>query len=313
MSPRGLAAVPSVPDVGASEEMRRIVEVCERAAHGDLEARITGVPADPELGRLCHAINHMLDVADAFVREASAAMESCSRERFHRPILLRGLRGAYRKGAAVINTAGLKMKESSAQLSFVAEVAAHNVSSVATVATACEELNVTNSEISRQATESTRLTEQAVGQSRQAVDAVGALADAVRKVDSIVALINKVAGQTNLLALNATIEAARAGEQGKGFAVVATEVKELSRHTAAATGEISSQVEAMRKTASDVESYIAGIGESIEQVDLAALAIARSVEEQVHATGEIGRSIDEVARDATLVSERIGGVKASRS
>ncbi|MBX6423169.1 methyl-accepting chemotaxis protein [Thermosulfurimonas sp. F29] len=50
--------------------------------------------------------------------------------------------------------------------------------------------------------------------------------------------IRDIANHTHLLALNATIEAARAGEAGKGFAVVANEVKELSRQTEEATGEI---------------------------------------------------------------------------
>jgi methyl-accepting chemotaxis protein len=302
---RTAAAMPAA----GRDELDRIAAICERAAAGDLEARIVGIPADPELGRLCQAINHMLDIADSFVREAAAAMENCSRDRFHRPILLRGLKGAYRNGAAIINAAGVKMKDSSEQIAFVARMASDNVASVSTVAAACEELNVTSTEISRQTADSAKLTEHTVEQTTQAADAVTALNEAVRKIDSIVALINKVAGQTNLLALNATIEAARAGEQGKGFAVVATEVKELSHNTATATDEISQQVEMMQKTARDVGRFIEGIGRSIKQIDEGASAVAQSVDEQRKATAEIGRSITEVSKNTTQMSERIGGVR----
>lgn len=58
----------------------------------------------------------------------------------------------------------------------------------------------------------------------------------------IAELIADVAAKTNLLALNATIEAARAGEAGKGFAVVANEVKQLSRQTQYAAGNIGESI-----------------------------------------------------------------------
>ncbi|MEZ5285915.1 MAG: methyl-accepting chemotaxis protein [Vicinamibacterales bacterium] len=297
---------------GDAGELDRIAAICERAAHGDLEARIVGIPEDPALGRVCRAINHMLDIADSFVREASAAMECASHDRFHRPILLRGLKGAYRNSAAIINRAGVKMKDSSEQLSFVAEMASENAASVGTVAAATEELNVTGAEIARQTADSTKLTQQAVAEAGRAAETVQTLNDAVRKIDSIVTLINKVAGQTNLLALNATIEAARAGEQGKGFAVVATEVKELSHNTARATDEISQQVEMMQGLAGDVEQLIEGISQSIRQIDQGASSVAMSVDEQRKATADIGRSITEVSQNSRRISERIGNARAAR-
>lgn len=41
----------------------------------NLEARVVGVGAPPALARLSRAINHMLDMADLFVREVSTVME----------------------------------------------------------------------------------------------------------------------------------------------------------------------------------------------------------------------------------------------
>src|SRR5690349_23081976 len=98
-------------------DLDQVADICERAAHGDLEARINGLAADPTaLGRLARAINHLLDIADSYVRESAAAMDHCSRGQFHRPILLRGLPGSYRDSAVVINRAALQMKQSADQI-----------------------------------------------------------------------------------------------------------------------------------------------------------------------------------------------------
>lgn len=297
----------------AREDLGAIADVCERAAAGDLEARIVGMGAEGDLGRVCRAINAMLDLADSFAREASAAMEECSRDRFHRPILLRGLKGAYRKSAAVINAAGSKMRDSSEQIRFVGRLAAQNAESVTTVAAACRELSASSSEISRLTADSARLTQSAVGEVAQATEAVAAMSDAVRKVDGILGLIVKVAEQTNLLALNATIEAARAAEHGKGFAVVATEVKELSRSTGDATGEIAQQVQRMQEAAHRVALAIQGIHDSIAQIDDGAAAVAHALAGEAEATADIDRMIAEVSENTSRVSSRIGGVRAARA
>lgn len=296
--PSGDATAPTLDGLAA---------VCERAAAGDLEARVVGLMGHPELGRLSLAINAMLDGADSFVREAAAAMENCSHDQFHRPILQRGMKGAYRQSAAVINAAGAKMRQGRDEIMFVGGLAADNLHSVQAVADSLTQLNETSSRIAREATGAAQSTQLAVGEAERASDAVRAMNDAVKAIDGMVRLINQVAEQTNLLALNATIEAARAGESGKGFAVVASEVKELSRNTGRATGDISAQVEKLQRTAREVGTLIGGIRESIRRIDESAVTISGSVSDQVRATADIGRSIREVEANATQVSERIRG------
>ena len=48
-----------------AETLALIIDTCERAAAGDLEARIQRTPDDPGLARVCRAINHLLDISDA--------------------------------------------------------------------------------------------------------------------------------------------------------------------------------------------------------------------------------------------------------
>ena len=295
-----------------SADMRRVIEICERAAKGDLEARITQIDSDSEFGTLCKAINHMLDIADSFTREAAAAMENCANDRFHRPILLRGLKGGYLQSAAVINQAGVKMQKSHKRLVATAQLASETASNLTTISAACEELNSSNAEILRQAADSAKQTESAVNHASHAGEDVHMLSDATRKIETIATLINKISQQTNLLALNATIEAARAGEHGKGFAVVANEVKELARSSARATEEIGQQITTIQGKASDVVTFIEGINVSIQNINQGAANIAHSVQEQVQATNDISKNILQVSGATSQISSNMNNISLAK-
>ena len=121
------------------------------------------------------------------------------------------------------------------------------------------------------------------------------LVEAAKKIGEVVSLINSIAQQTNLLALNATIEAARAGEAGRGFAVVASEVKILAQQTAAATGEIQSQVDGMQSATAKMVEAIQAIVTTIGAITEVTTMVASAVEEQGAATHEIARNVQQAA------------------
>jgi methyl-accepting chemotaxis protein len=125
------------------------------------------------------------------------------------------------------------------------------------------------------------------------------------EVSAVVSIITSIAEQTNLLALNATIEAARAGEQGKGFAVVAGEVKDLSRETAEATGDITAKVTAMQADTSGAFEAIQRIGQVIGRIDELQQSISAAIEAQTTATNLIVAHIDVAERSAGAVAGSI--------
>ncbi len=84
---------------------RQAKEVCKRIAAGDFEARILLIPENDSMAELLRLINDMIDGCDAFVREATAAMEAVRHNKFFRRILPGGLHGALLQGANTINNA----------------------------------------------------------------------------------------------------------------------------------------------------------------------------------------------------------------
>ncbi len=140
---------------------------------------------------------------------------------------------------------------------------------------------------------------------------MSALSAVSASVSSVVGLIRSIAEQTNLLALNATIEAARAGEHGRGFSVVAAEVKALAKQTAEATGEITSQVEAIRNGVAAASEAMNRIDSGIQDADLVIGEIGAALDAQSAAIEDMNRHVSGAARAGADLSSRIEGAHRS--
>lgn len=200
-------------------------DVCRRAAHGDLEARVLNIDderhANPDMPELLHAINHLLDMTDAFVREATASLEFAGDGKFFRRVLLAGMLGSFARAAKSINAATTQMAEEKKALDTAHE----------------QRLEL----------------EEDFNKLREVVRA---LADATGHIDLMSKTMAKLASQTSLLSINASIEAARVGDMGRGFGVVASEVKKLATQAASASSEIQGRVRELTGAAKNTSETI---------------------------------------------------------
>jgi methyl-accepting chemotaxis protein len=262
--------------------VRRLTRPCEDAAAGDLEARSEPGPElerVPELAALHHAVNRVLDVSDAFVRESSAALTSAAEGRFHRKLLLTGLRGAFRKGASDINAARAAMQETSGRVTEAQSARLRLADEFESVVLAMsEQVATASTEMSASASGLTTAASAASTEVSAARETITSLTRSSAEIKDIIALIDSVAAQTRLLALNATIEAARAGEAGKGFAVVASEVKDLADQTGRATERVTAQVEQIRQASEDVAAVMSNVGDTVTEMNGLVDGIAAAVD-----------------------------------
>ena len=334
-----------------AENQRNALEtaavVCRRAAAGDLEARITNTEDFGTLGPLLDAINHVLDVADAYVRKSSASLEFASQRKYWRPFLLRGMPGDFRRGARVIDAAREAMErrhnltedfqaivshvvgvvsEAATQLETTAQSmsgdaeATHDQSVAAStasertavyaqaVAAGTEQLSASIGEIGQQAAETVKAAQGVATEMERANIAAAQLVESALKIDRVIKFIAEVAGQTNLLAFNATIKAARAGELGRGFAVVAGEVKALADQARNATSEIASQMKEIQEASQATGAAIKLIDERVQSMRQMATAIAAVVEQQSAATAEISRNVQQAAGGSGDVSRSVATI-----
>lgn len=255
-----------------------IASVCSGTARGDLELRVPPLPGGHRITDVRDSLNRLLDLTDAFVREAGASLHAASDARFHREFLVHGMLGSFRDGAAQVNEARGAMQIAAEQLRDAEQqrlLLADEFENA--VLSASEQVAAASTELGATAAVLTDSTGAAVAEAEQAASTISSLDSSSQRIAGVVTIINTVATQTRLLALNATIEAARAGEAGRGFAVVATEVKNLADQTAQATAAITEEIQAVQAASLEAGAVLRGISHTIDGMNEQVLGIAAAV------------------------------------
>lgn len=182
------------------------------------------------------------------------------------------------------------------------------VESVEIVSSETAELSASIASISLHANETARFASAANRACQQTNAAIIALDSRIKSIGDILSLINKIAAQTDLLALNATIEASRAGNLGRGFGVVASEVKELSKQTAAAIEAIKLQIDGVQVAARHAIEKMQSISDLTQHTEGSVAAIAAAVERQSATTRVIAERATAVVNATKSVSKSLASV-----
>ncbi len=294
--------------------------VCTSAAGGNLEPRVLSDRLPGRIGLMQKSINDMLDITDAFVREASASMDYASRGKHFRRIMERGLPGSFRHSAGIINNGteslgrrvveiGSLSKEFGTQLD---EIAGNLVNAAANL----------EADAGRMAAAVEKTGHEASGvmsASGQASTNVQTVAVAAEQLASSIAEISRQVARSAANTSRAVSEAHRAGDEIRSLSEAAEQiggVVKLISEIAAQTNllALNATIEAARAgeagrgfavVASEVKSLAAQTAKATEEISTKVSEMQHSTTASVAAVEAIARTIDEVNDIASSIAAAV--------
>jgi methyl-accepting chemotaxis protein len=215
--------------------MLRIVDVLFRvssalfeAKNGNLNVRIMGIDRDDECGELQRNFNRLMDVTEAFVREAGASLDYISKGKYFRRILRKGVKGTYLTSSIAINKATEVMAKKVADFSgAIGEFEKTTSTSIDSVARSSEEMDATSREMIGEVRQTNESADNASTAAERAAENVAAVAAAAEQLSNAINEILRQISQCTSVTAEAVREVEGANRKVEGLAAAAEQIGDV--------------------------------------------------------------------------------------
>lgn len=310
--------------------MTELRDVCQRAAQGDFTARIANTEPFGKLADVPVALNRMLDLTDAFIRESGASLQFAAKGKYYRPFMLRGMVGDFRRGAGIINDARLSMKSKAEEAERLAaaerkrqenaraaraERLEHadrfqqNVAAIAgTVQSAAQQLAGGATSMRGEIDSMRASAENAAEAAEQANNNTSAVAAAAEQLAASVAEISRQCAESRASSESVAHELERAGQAVADLAAVNRKIDEVTEFIRSVSFQtnllaLNASVEAARAGAAG--SGFAVVAQEVRQLAHKTTDAAKSIAEQIDA---IRKASDRTIKSITEIRAQAGGL-----
>jgi len=308
-------------------QVRMATHVCRLAAEGNLEPRILHIDTKGPMSELFLAINNLLDLTDAFVRESSASLQHASHDRYFRRVLPRGLHGSFRTAAGKINAATESMGQKALELQrmkgerlqMANDFESALKSLVDSLASAAQQVRTSAEGLTECATVTAQRSVATGGASENASNSVQAVAAATEEMGASIEEITRQVVHSTNVARTAAEQTKVTMDSVSGLGQVTSTINDIVKAINAVASQtkllaLNAAIEAARAgdagrgfavVAQEVKTLAGQTSRATAEIDAQISAIREVIGSAASAIAKVGATVNDMNDIATVISAAV--------